>query len=387
MKFFRTTLQAFLAISILLALISSVTKEEQNLIKPSDPNIQYTGRIDFSDKDKPSFSYPGISIKARFEGNNIEVFLQEHGQGGDRGTNYFNVTIDGKVHSVLQLSSNKKNYKIENLSEGIHTIELFKRTEAEVGPCSFLGFVLPSGKALLKPEEKPARKIEFIGDSFTCGYGNELSIAAPPAGNPNTGFNSKNENNYNAWGAITCRTLNAQYHCTAYSGRGLYRNNTGSKENVMPDIYDRIFPDKSSPEWKTENFIPDVVVINLGTNDFYPESLPNPDKVDSAAFAKKYISFIGKLRKHYPEATIVCVVPNAISDWWPEKAMWLTRFKRYLSSVVDNVNNAGDKKVFYFQLTPQSPPYGEDWHASIPTHEKMAKEITPFIREKMKWSE
>ena len=220
-KNLRTTTQA-LILSVAF-FINASAQSPNHFIEADDPNIQYTGRIDFTNPKAPVYTFPGVSISAKFTGTAISADIKDYAAGGSTSTNYYNVYIDNQFVKSLKVLSSTTNYLlVSNLSNGTHTILLTKRTESSVGKSSFKGFYT-EGASLLTPDPKPIRKIEFIGDSWTCGYGNEYSGAGA-----NTGFTSANEDNYSAWGAITSRRLNAQYHCTAYSGRGLYRNNDGN---------------------------------------------------------------------------------------------------------------------------------------------------------------
>ena len=343
--------------------------------------IQYTGRIDFSNPEKPAFEYPGVSIKAKFQGPAIDLVLKDYGTGTDQTTNYYHILIDGNLHQVLEVNDVDTIYPLtSNLSDTEHTIEVIKRTEASVGKSQFYGFQIRTGKSLLALPSKPTRKVEFIGDSFTCGYGNEVSTSSP-----NTGFHSVNENNYSAWGAIVSRNLAAQYHCTAYSGRGLYRNNTATTTGILPSIYDRTLPNSASPVWNTNNYIPDVVIIHLGTNDFFPEQWSVPSMVDSTTFVNTYKTFVSTLRGYYSSAQIICVVPNSLSDNYPAGFRSLGRIKNYIQATVDHHTGSGDNKVHFFELNTQTDPYGEDWHPSNATHQSMADQITPFIEGIMGW--
>lgn len=344
-------------------------------------NIQYSGRINFDDPLAPIFWFPGVSIKANFQGPSIDVVLRDYSSGTDATTNYYNVLIDDVLYKVLKVNQDDTLYRIaRNLTDTNHKIEIFKRTESQVGNTSFKGFCLQINKHLIAASTQLTRKIEFIGDSYTCGYGNEVSIPS----NPNTGFHSVNENNYNAWGAIVARDLNAEYHCTAYSGRGLYRNNSGSTTGILPSIYNRINPNDPTYTWNTANYVPDVVVIHLGTNDFAPEQNTTPSMVDSTTFVDTYINFITTLRGYYPSAKIICVRPNSQTDYFPAGFKTLTRMTNYIKAVKDHFTGT-DANVFYFELTPQSAPYGEDWHPSAATHQSMATQIEPFIRTTAGW--
>ncbi len=354
------------------------------IFQSNDPAIEYNGRIDYRNPLKPVFCYSGVSIKTILVGSSLSMNLEDFASGDDRHTNYYNIIVDDSVYKVLKAKSGKQTYElVSGLSPGKHTIEIYKRTECSVGSSRFLGFSAPEGTRIEKPLAK-TRRIEFIGNSLTCGYGNEVSIPAPPDGSPNTGFHSKNENNYLAYGSITARNLNANYRCVAYSGRGLYRNNTGSMEGTIPKVYPRIFPDEpSSTLWDFKREQPDVVVINLGSNDFYLER--DGDFVNESLFTKTYVSFLEELRSTYPAVKIVCVVGNAMSDYWPEGRQCWTRIQNLVKSVVAERNGKGDFAVHYFKLNPQQPPYGEDWHPSIATHQEMANDLTPFIKEIVGW--
>lgn len=376
-------------ISILFLLLSAQAVFAQRpdmdtsmvVINPSDPLISYTGRIDFRSKNAPVFSYPGVSVKFQFTGDAIDMLMQDMAEGDEAHTNYLTVILDNDKPFVVKLSKKQKIYFLaRSLDLREHTIEIIKRTESSVGSVMLHGFRLRQGHRLQPMKEPlPEKKIEFIGNSLTTGYGNEASIEAPPKGNPGTGFHSANENNYTAWGAVACRMLKTQYMCTAYSGRGLYRNNTGSTTGTMPLVYDYVTPDKADVLWTYQRFVPDVIVIDLGTNDF-AQGVP-----DSAAFCSTYVSFLEKLRGIHSNAKIICVAGNALTDSWPAGEKRWTRMKSYLNSVVKNVNAKGDAYVYYFELTPQTGPYGEDWHPSNATHKKMAEAIVPYIKTVTGW--
>ncbi|MBC7485357.1 MAG: T9SS type A sorting domain-containing protein [Cytophagaceae bacterium] len=344
-------------------------------IKADDPAIQYMGRIDFSNPQKPSYSFPGISIKAKFNSSTIKAVIKDFGLGGEQTTNYYNVIIDGQFVQKLQVNAIDTLYLIATgLDASDHTVELIKRTESSVGKSSFFGFVI-SSSVLLPLDPMPIYKMEFIGDSWTCGYGNEISTNSP-----NTGFHSINEDNARAWGYTVAKKFNAQYNATAISGRGLYRNNTGSTTGVLPEEFNKTFPGQSSPLWNFNNYIPDLVIIHLGTNDFYPETVSSTDLLDSALFVNKYIAFVSDIRTKYGSSTkIICAFGNSKSDWWPTGLRHLSRWRNYVNATVNYFNTNSDNAVYAFELTVQSAPYGEDWHPTIVTHNQMANQIAPFI--------
>jgi hypothetical protein len=352
------------------------SKAVDTYIMADDPAIQYVGRIDFTNPKQPTFSFPGISIKAKFSGTKVSAVIKDFGAGGATTTNYYNVLIDDVVTAKLMVTAADTLYLLASgLSNISHTVELVKRTESSVGKSSFSGFVINTTTALETLPALSTYKMEFIGDSWTCGYGDEVTTTSP-----NTGFNSVNEDNGRAWGYTVAKKFDAQYHCTAISGRGMYRNNTGTTTGVIPDEFGGIYADQASPLWNFSNYVPDLVVIHLGTNDFYQESLTPPVMLDSALFVDKYIAFVNTLRSSYGSSTkILCVFGNSKSDYWPVGLNNLTRWRNYITAVVGHFTTGGDNEVYKFELTVQSSPYGEDWHPTIVSHNLMANQIAPYI--------
>jgi len=345
-----------------ILVVSFFSSCSQQKIDANDPNIYYTGRIDFSDPKVAKFAWPGTSVKAKFEGKKCAVKLNGYG--------YYNILVDGEI-KVVEIKGRDTTYTIESLNGGAHTIEVFKRTEGFVGNGEFKGFELEHGKKLL-PVEKLKHRIEFIGNSITCGYGNEGESEF-------CHFTPITENHYMAYAAITARSLKAEHHVVAFSGKGLTRNYDMTTTETMPDLYDRIFPFEPTIKWDFNKWTPDAVVINLGTNDF---AHTNPD---STEWVNAYLNFIKTIRSHYPQAYIFCTNGPMANDKWPEGHQALTILKKYINAVVEKAQANGDTKIASFFYTSQAPPFGCDYHPSVKTHQKMADELTPFIKQKLNW--
>jgi lysophospholipase L1-like esterase len=119
---------------------------------------------------------------------------------------------------------------VSGLPAGSHHLLLVKRTEGFSGanfgdptgnaPSTFGGLVLDDGASLTALGTAPARKILFIGDSISVGYGvdsSSLTCPAPDYDHPYT-------NNYRAFTSLTGRRFEADYQVSAVSGHGLVRN-------------------------------------------------------------------------------------------------------------------------------------------------------------------
>src|SRR5664280_294870 len=145
----------------------------QTNITADDPNIQYIGRFDLTTPAAPAFDWSDCCISAKFQGTSCSVKLSG-------SSKYFDLYVDGvKTGSIKSANGGVETLPVgSGLADGVHSVAIYRRDEASKGLNTFLGFVLDSGKALVAPDARPFRKIQFIGDSFTCGYGDEAALGS-----------------------------------------------------------------------------------------------------------------------------------------------------------------------------------------------------------------
>ena len=182
---------------------------------------------------------------------------------------YFMVQIDGC--SPYKVSFNAPKDSVVTLATAlrneVHGVRIMYAIEGYGRMPEFRGFGLDDGCKLLSPLPLPERRIEFIGDSMTCGYGIEAS-------NEKEKFADETENHYYTYAALTARALKAQHVVVARSGIGIYRNYNGPKTgnaDCMPRLYDRTLFCVEEEKWDFSRYTPDVVCVNLGTNDVSTE--------------------------------------------------------------------------------------------------------------------
>ncbi|MGC9260867.1 MAG: SGNH/GDSL hydrolase family protein [Phycisphaerae bacterium] len=332
------------------------------VVAPYDPHIVYIGRFDKSNPQGPLCQWSASAALIRFHGTAINVEINDPGQ--DR----FQVIVDGKPTEVIVPLAGRLLYNAANkLPLADHTVEIFKRTEAFFGTAQFLGFRLNKGATLLAPP-KFKRCIEVIGDSISCGYG---VLAA----NQFEHFSPVTEDEYDAYGAVTARAFGAALVCIAWSGK------TMAFKNTIPAIYGRTLPTRKLSRWNFSSWIPQVVIIALGTNDF-ARGVP-PEKPWTAA----YTAFVARLRKHYPAAQILLATSPMISDQWAKKTTPEAHLLKYLRAVVAARKAAGDDKVHVLIFAPQnlSNGVGADWHPSIKTQRIMAHVAIKAITHLLGW--
>jgi lysophospholipase L1-like esterase len=334
-------------------------------IPANSPNIEYAGRIDFSNPLAPMFSYSGVSIRACFVGTGISMIMND-----DTGENYYNLIVDGKVVDTLRISVGKKTYKIaEGLENKLHEIEIFKRTEQQFGKTQFFGFVVDKGITLKPLVNKRTRLIEYIGNSITCGYGNE--------GQNGEKFGPTTENHYVTYAAITSRNLNARHLAVCKSGIGIYRNYNGpvtGNDDCMTNFYPRIFLYDENPEYSFSEK-PDLICINLGTNDF------STTGGDSARYVDNYLRLIDTLQTRYTNPEIVCLLGPMISE------PTLAKIRRYINFIAKTATQKGKGNVYFFEMSQQTGDIGIgiDYHPSVAQHQRNAIELTEFIKKLKGW--
>ncbi|MHC4257835.1 MAG: GDSL-type esterase/lipase family protein [Planctomycetota bacterium] len=316
-------------------------------IDADDPNIRYTGRINHADPKAPRMWWPGCNVIANFEGTSIHVKLHDYGD------NYVYVIIDHGAPTLINLTPGAATYTAATgLTDGAHTIQLFKRTETQEKEVAFKGFELDDGRSLVAPPERPQRRIEYYGDSITSGH----SVAST-SGDTN---DADGKDNYYTYAAVTAQNLNAEYHCISVSGIGLYLDPWGFGGNMQTLYYDKL--SSRSTMWDFSQWTPHIVVVNLGQNDYW-------GSYTQAGAEQNYINFAQTLRGHYPDAHIILALGSmnatASASPWPG----------YLQNAVDQLNTTyGDAKVYSLIF-----PYSGNPHPTVARHAVMATQLTEFI--------
>lgn len=322
-----------------------VDAASNNIIDPSNTRLHYEGRIDKSNPKAVKLLWEGSTIKANFEGTSLKMQLENNSD------NYLNVFIDNNLTVVKCINGDKLYTLASGLEDKVHSVVIFKRTEASVGGVTFKGFVLDAGDQLIQSEHTNNLKIEFYGDSITAGACDE-DLGSDQWDDYST------HNNYMSYGAITARELNAEYMCTAVSGLGLTH---GYQTYTMPQIWDRIGCDTNSATWDYSSWQADYVVVNLGQNDKSVGVVGD--------FTAEYIKLIKNIRAKYPKASIFCVLG-------PMNAGQDQTYINYISSAVNTLKINGDNKVFFHKFNE----YTGGGHPRVETNIKVAKELVDFIK-------
>lgn len=353
-------------------------------VPADDPNVQYSGRIDHSDPQAPTYSAPGVTVSARFRGTGISALLgDEYRYGSERG--FHDIVVDGEITGKLAMQQGVERYDLAvGLTPSEHTVSIVKRTQASLGKSIFRGFEVLG--ELLEPTPKPDLAIEFIGDSITAGEGAEGRNGSADCGQNALGlpggWGQPFHNANRSYGVVTARELGADYQLTAVSGIGLVRNYSQQYDaRTMAGVYDLMFVEEmASVAWDHTELSPDIVVIALGTNDFSggdaPPAMPRPE-LDVAMYAEAYATFVTKLRGYYPEAHIFALSSQLLGD--SPTSTPATDLKDAIATVVARFNGEGDMNVHSF-VTTQVAGLGCTGHPNVDQQVQLGRELATEIR-------
>ena len=336
----------------------------QTQVKFNDPGVQYTGRIAMRDSSA-ELSWTANAVKVNFYGTGISVILKD-----ERADNYYNVILDGKVADKIRPGQAKRLYKLAaNLPNSRHTLELFKRTEWAMGKTWIYGFEIKG--RLLPASPRPKRKIEFFGNSITCGYADEDSTGQDRGTSPY-------EDGYLSYAALTARHYGADFFNTSKSGIGI---TVSWFPLIMPEMYDRLDATDPNSKWDFSKYKPDLVVINLFQNDSWivkqPDNPqfkarfgttpPTPDFIVNA-----YAAFVKSVKLIYPKAKIICILGSM--DATQKGSSW----PGYITQAVKLLNDSD----IYTHFIPYKETNG---HPNLKEQKAMADDLENFIDGNVKW--
>lgn len=210
--------------------------------------------------------WPGSGIVFRFEGNSALLPIEDTGRG------IMDVSVNG-VESQLDLKPGRHLYPIvDSKTRGTFDVRVTRRTEVfDTGlfAINLPVFVNQKGEEPAKPLQfgMPDKRVLFLGDSITAGFGVRGDTK-------DCQYNPSTNAPYKAYAGLAAGMLNAEPHMVAISGRGVVYNWDANPEAVMPAQIDFALPDHGELGiWDHSQFMPNVVVTTLGTNDW---SVINP---------------------------------------------------------------------------------------------------------------
>lgn len=347
-------------------------------IAPSDSRVVLEGRYENID-DRVSFDHPGFKISVKVTGTTeVSVWLSAMAVVPHRFWIYIDGVLSDTVIDTRTMSNDTlTNYLIASRLNPIssYSITLLKITEAqwnaltpEPNYVSFAGYTIDDGAEVL-PSLPPLgqHKIEFIGDSIQAGFCDMCSTV-------DSSYGDYAKESYGAAHPhITCTNLHASCRTAAWSGYGVVRNCCGGS-TLMPEIYSRTLASVPGSQWDFSQWLPDVVVINLGDNDGLDRSDPGGEL--QVSFVATYTDLIRSIAASYKASN-----PTFFLSCGPMSFGYCP----YVQDAIAQVRAEG-VPVSYVEF----PPFGDPnkrccGHPSAEAQAQMAAQLTAAITSTMKW--
>jgi hypothetical protein len=330
--------------------------------------LQVSGRASYERSDCLILSWSATSITIAFVGTALEL------KSLSNSVVYLDVFVDGEEipSSFVKISDYVDGPTmvpvVSDLRYGSHFVTLYKRSESYMGDWYVYGMnVLGVVRRDLLPH-KPERKIEFVGNSITCGN----DVLVPAVG---MDFDPFYESSYYSYAGQTARILNAEANIICSSGHGVYINNDGTNVLTLPVVYNGFYA--HSPvvvEWDHSLWHPDIVVINLGTNDFAS------GKNDSTQFVNVSVDFVRNIRTYHPEAKIVLLDGPMLTG------EYMVKCRQYLDAVKAALEDEGLKDLYRFSFEPRGESLvGFNPHPVKEEALADAESLSAWIRSEFGW--
>lgn len=351
---------------VLLVLIISCKQTELQLFEPDDLQIHTAGRVDVLPQKPIVLIGAASSVSFVFSGNSCLIGLRAGANGANY--NYVSLEVDGEYIDRYRVEGDSVQWlpaKAETLAK-THRVTVYKATEATVGDIEFVGV---KAKKLEKLPELASLKIEFIGNSITCGMG--VDTQEIPCG---AGEWYDQHNAYWAYGPRLARALNAQFMLSSVSGIGVYRT-WNMDEPSMPAVYEnRYLNTDSTKRWDFVRFQPHIVSICLGTNDFSEgDTLHVRPPFSADRFVLQYIRFVDKVCSYYPEAQIVLLTSPVFDETKN------TLLVDCLQRVQENFNKRNPVKPIQLYEFRGIVAHGCTGHPDREDQKQMAEQLLPLF--------
>ncbi|ORX65059.1 hypothetical protein BCR32DRAFT_272858 [Anaeromyces robustus] len=360
-----------------------------NSFEPIKDNVKIIGRAKYIN-DSLWFGQTDSGIEFKINGKTVTFVVSTdsiYGSLSKESPARIFIYGDDKLYLDTLTTESTMELNVEFDEVGEHTIRFLKVSECLFG--SIYIDEIRTDSNVITPTETKTKKIEFIGDSITCAFG-----AMDTEGD----FTTTTEDGTKSYAYKVAQKFNADYSLFAFSGYGVYSGcdfegirNTNS---LIPPIYDKlgdlqwnsIHPENvthsmNSEEWDSNEFEPDLIIINLGTNDAaYINSVPDNDKREEEKinFTNYYKDFIGQVRSIHSKAEILCTLGAMGQDLYQE-----------IEVAVDNyLKENNDNKVNVFPLNLQDIEkngVGILFHPNALSQVDIANEIIEKIETLYSW--
>ncbi len=341
-------------------------------------NVKFLGRA-YACKEGAWCAYSGSGIEFKVIGEastvRIEVTGDSTASDPKAGENQARIGIVVNRRRVITCLMDEPVKTFEVPVSCGDVVRVLKLSESAMSTMMITG--IDPGSTTIAPTEDKDLFIEIVGDSITCGYGVEDE-------DPLHHFRTETEDNTKSYSYRTVTNLDADYAFVSLSGYGIISGYSDDGETRHPEQLIPLFYEKvgfsygnlggvqpQDVAWDFENHrTPDVVVINLGTNDD-SYCVEHADRRDW--YRDDYVKFLKVIRARNPKAIILCTL-----------GMMGTRLCDKVEEAVALFRKeTGDEMTYAMPFEEQRPEDGlvADYHPTEVTHRKAAIVLSKRICE------
>lgn len=362
-------------ISTIIATLLAACNSAPQKVSGGDERITFVGRTDRSVADAPKQWAAGAYFTFAFRGKECIIDFNDENLYGEK-YNIIEVVVDEQpsqkfyTHGIRnRLIITAEEIVKEQADSGLnilqyvglkgngeHHVTVCRDTETGMGYTQLLSV---GAQEVLKWTPATNLKIEFIGNSITCGA--EADTTTVPTTNYKWGDWHRA---YYGYGPRTARNLNAQWALTSVSGIGLIHSCCDMKV-TMPQVYDKYVLCEDKIDYNFTDFRPDVICSCLGQNDGIQ---------DSTTFCSAYVDFIKNVANHNPQAKHIVLLSSPMDNG--ELSEWL---RPVLISVAEQLKADGLTNVSTFFFSQAWNNGGAD-HPSTEEHAQIADELTQYLK-------
>ena len=314
--------------------------------------------------NKVVFYQSNTYLEVNFKGTDLTIDMNSNNDS------YMCAFIDNetdptKVNKILVKPDSKEIVIASNLEDKEHTIKLMKITDDDFGNI-YINSIKTSGELLKKPSYSQI-KLEYIGDSITCASGIE--------GHSEYDVETKEiENASKSYAYYASNYLHCDFQVTCKRGYGIYCGwsdsvKNGLKASLLSSFKSCSF-NSNAPTWNNNLYVPNVVVINAGTNDGAMYTNKATDKkafLDD--FKNNYCLLIDDILNTYGNKTIIVLSHGMMSDSFA------------LKDAIQEVANKYPNNCYYYEFDSLAKIGGvmPAYHPNEAMHKYAGESLGKFI--------
>lgn len=348
-------LKCLLAMVITASLMAcSATPTQAVASAAVSPQVaRLTGRF-WQQDQQLQFSWSGSAIAFQFDGTMAKITLASNERAR------FFIEVDGSGRTLWVEKGEHEYVLAQGLEKGQHQVELMRETEAFTIVTSITGPIITDG-ALLAPPAAHSRKLLVFGDSITAGYGVE-------GANKDCTYSHETSTARKAYAMLAAQKLNADVHVIAWSGIGVWRSYAEQTPTnpTMRERFNRALANNPDTFWQPAQYMPDAIIVNLGTNDFWTGS--------SDGYAAAMADFLASIQARYTGVPVYLMASPMLGG-------------ESRSAQVQVLKSLANGNVQFFDAggIEQADGLGCDYHPNLTTQTRLAARLASKLSQDLNW--